>query len=209
MVRFIQEGRSIDYTPVAAVAAGAVVKIGNNFFGVALRAIAAGELGSLRVEGVVEAPKGSGTIASGAICFWDADNEVVTITPVANGYLGRAAATSSGTTVPILLNGTNLGTVALPEAQTEPTPTAADVTPTVTDPAAATNVADVTVTGTYADDDDNIATAINANRADVAALITGAANAKADIASLATNLNKINDDLAAVVAALKTAGLFE
>lgn len=120
MARFIQEGRSIDYTPQAEVAAGEIVKIGNNFFGVALRGIAAGALGALRVDGVVEAAKGSGTINAGSVCFWDADAENVTTTPVENGYFGRAIEASSGAFVYVLLNGTNIGTVTIPEAQSTP-----------------------------------------------------------------------------------------
>lgn len=209
MPRFVQTGNSLDYTPVSDVAAGAVVKIGNNFFGIAPRAILAGALGALGVTGVYAFAKAAGTIAAGTVLFWDADNEIVTGTPVANGYIGRAVAASSGATVDVLLNGTNLGAMDMPDPQAEPVPTAADVTPTVTDAPTATNAADVTVTGTYADDDDAIETAVNANRADVAAILTWAGKAKTDIGALATNLNKGNDDIAAIVAKLKTAGIFE
>ena len=209
MAKFYQTGNSLDYNADARRLAGAVVKIGNNLFGIAERDIAAGDLGALSVSGVYAMPKGSGTIAAGAVCFWDAGNSQVTTTPVANGYLGRAVAAASVDTVLVLLNGTNIGDVQLPEAQDEPTPTATDVTATVTAPAAATNAADVTVTGTYADDDDAIETAVNANRADIAALITWAGKAKTDITALAAAVAAINDDLAAVVAKLKTAGLFE
>ncbi|NMA46467.1 MAG: DUF2190 family protein [Lentisphaerae bacterium] len=187
MPQFIQTGNSLDYTPAADVAAGAVIQLGDNFFGVAPRAIAAGALGAVSVSGVYAFPKGAGAIAAGAVVYWDADNQVITATAAANAYIGRAIAAASGSTVHVLLNGSNLGAMTTPTPQTAPTPTAADVTPT--------SIGDVTVTGTYADDDDGIAAGINANRADVA--------------TLATNLNKLNDDLAAVVAALKTSGVFK
>jgi len=185
MAKFVQEGRSIDYRPQAAVPAGTIVKIADNFFGVALRPIAAGKLDALRIEGVIEGPKGTDSIAFGALVFWDGSK--FTTTAVTGGYIGRAIS-DQGSKLWVLLNGSNLGSITLvaPTKTDAPTPTAADVTPTST--------ADVTVTGTYADDDDNIAAGINANRADVA--------------TLATNLNKVNDDIAALVAALKTAGVF-
>ena len=85
--------------------------------------------------------------------------------PVENGYIGRAVAASSGTTVWILLNGTNIGTVQIPEAQptpavtqnaitaltaTDPTCDAADPSITAVDPAEMT-AADPTVTGPTTD----------------------------------------------------------
>ncbi|MGI6353827.1 MAG: DUF2190 family protein [Lentisphaeria bacterium] len=161
MAKFIQEGRSIDYRPQSAVSAGAVVKIADNFFGAALRGIEAGKLGALRIEGVIEGPKGSDSIDFGTLVYWDGSK--FTTTAASGGYIGRAIA-DRGSTLWVLLNASNLGALTVPTPQTAPTPTATEVA----------------VTGTYADDDDAIAAAINANRA----------------------------DLAAVVAALKTAGLF-
>jgi predicted RecA/RadA family phage recombinase len=185
MARFIQEGRSIDYRPQADVAPGAVVKIADNFYGVALRGIPAGQLGALRVEGVVEDAKAAGAIAFGALVFWDGTK--FTATPASGTYAGRAIA-DHGDKLWVLLNCGNLGAldVTVPTPVAAPVATATDVTPT--------SSADVTVTGTYADDDDNIAAGINANRADVA--------------TLATNLNKVNDDIAALVAKLKEAEIF-
>lgn len=185
MPHFVQTGNSLDYTPLANVAAGAVVKIGNNFFGVAARAILAGELGALGVRGVYAFAKAAGSIDAGAVLFWDAANAVATTTPVENGYIGRAVAAASGSTVHVLLNGSNLGSMTVPDPQAAPAPTAADVT--------ATNLADLALTGTYDDDDDNIEAAVNANRADIAAL--------------ASNLNAAIADLAALVTKLKATGL--
>lgn len=72
--RFLQEGRSIDYTPVAAVAAGDVVVQGD-LVGIAKGDIAAGGLGALAVEGVFEVPKTTGVgtaITAGSTLYWDA-----------------------------------------------------------------------------------------------------------------------------------------
>lgn len=77
---FIQEGASIDYTPGADVAAGAVVVQGE-LVGVAVRAIPANTLGALAVEGVFDFPKATGggtAITAGAQLYWDATNQVAT-----------------------------------------------------------------------------------------------------------------------------------
>lgn len=81
MATFIHDGKSIDYTPAADVAAGAVV-VQNELVGVARTPIAANTLGSLAVEGVFDFPKASGVgtaIAAGASCSWDvADSQAKT-----------------------------------------------------------------------------------------------------------------------------------
>lgn len=77
---FIHDGASIDYTPVANVAAGAVVVQGE-LVGVTKMSIAAGALGALAVEGVFDFPKATGAstaIAAGANVYWDATNGVAT-----------------------------------------------------------------------------------------------------------------------------------
>jgi len=56
---FSQDGRTIDYTPGAATAAGDIVLLGTRI-GVAPSAIDANKLGSLQVEGVFEMPKATG-----------------------------------------------------------------------------------------------------------------------------------------------------
>lgn len=209
--RYFQQGNSLDYTPTSDVSAGDVIALQNNYWGIAKLDIAANNLGNLAVTGVYQVAKAAGEIAFGALLYWNAGTGKVQTTPIDNAYIGRAASAAGADDVTVLLalNASNLGAVSAPEAQDEPVPTAADVTPTVTDAPVATNAADVTLTGTYANDDDAIETAVNANRADVAAILAWVGKAKTDIGALATNLNKINDDLAAVVAALKSAGLFE
>ena len=208
---YYQQGNSLDYTPVSAVAAGDVVALQNNYWGIAKLDIAAAALGSLAVTGVFKVGKPAGAIAFGALLYWNTSTKQAQTTPIDNAYIGRAAAAAGDDDADVLLalNASNIGTVSAPEAQAEPAPSASDVTPTVADAPTATNAADVTLTGTYANDDDAIEAAVNANRADVAAILTWAGAAKTDIGALATNLNKINDDIAAIVAKLKTAGIFD
>jgi predicted RecA/RadA family phage recombinase len=72
---FVHEGRFIDYTPASDVAVGDVVVItdvGSYLLGIADRAIAAGQLGSLAIEGVYDLPKGSEAISVGQPLYWDA-----------------------------------------------------------------------------------------------------------------------------------------
>ena len=70
---FIQGGASIDYTPVADVAAGDVIVQGE-LVGVAKLDIPADTLGALAVEGVFDFPKATGVstaIAAGVNVYWD------------------------------------------------------------------------------------------------------------------------------------------
>lgn len=110
---FRQPGESIDYTPVAAVAAGAVV-VTDELIGVARRDIAAGALGALLVEGVVSIVKVTGAITLGQRLFWAAAGDpvggtagsgAVTTTAAGNVFIGIAtkAAGSSDTTVEMAL----------------------------------------------------------------------------------------------------------
>ena len=93
---FVQEGNQVDYTPVAAVAAGDVVVKGD-LVGVARTPIAAGVAGALAVHGVFDFPKatGAGTaIAAGASVYWDAaDQQAKTDSESgANKLLGKTTA---------------------------------------------------------------------------------------------------------------------
>lgn len=95
--KYVQDGESVDYTPTADVAAGAVV-VQADLVGVAKRPISANTLGALGVEGVFDFPKatsaGSG-IAVGTILYWDATNSVATATASTNKLLGKAIATAA------------------------------------------------------------------------------------------------------------------
>ena len=73
MVKIVQSGETVDYTPGAAVSSGDVVVQGE-LVGVANLDIAANELGALHVEGVFDFPKATGggtAITAGAKVYWD------------------------------------------------------------------------------------------------------------------------------------------
>jgi predicted RecA/RadA family phage recombinase len=115
---FQQEGLTVDYTPVAAVAAGEVVVL-NSLVGVAKQPIAAGAKGSLAVTGVYSFLKKSGdTFSAGAPIYWDDSNNYMTSTPTSNTFAGFAvaAAASADTEVVGVLRSvdwTGMGTVGL------------------------------------------------------------------------------------------------
>ncbi len=89
--RFIQNGLSIDHTPVAAVSAGDVIELGN-WLGIAKRDIAAGALGSLCVAGeVFDVVHAADAIEAYALVYWDADGDPV------GGTAGTGAATATST----------------------------------------------------------------------------------------------------------------
>ena len=90
---FLGEGRAIDYTPSADVAAGDVVVQGD-LVGVARSPIPANTAGSLAIVGFFDMPKATGTssgIAVGTKVYWDSTNKVVTATASTNKYLGKTA----------------------------------------------------------------------------------------------------------------------
>lgn len=99
---FIQDGDSIDYTPGADVAAGAVVVQGD-LVGVTKRAIPANTPGSLAVTGVFDFPKATGggtAIAAGINVYWNAAAQQATTTASGNKLIGkttRAAADADAT----------------------------------------------------------------------------------------------------------------
>lgn len=94
---FIQEGKYIDHTPVGALASGDVVVQGD-LVGITLRPIAAGELGSLAVDGVFDFTKNTGVAYTvGTILYWDDTNNVVTTTSAGNKQIGKVVR-AAGTT---------------------------------------------------------------------------------------------------------------
>ena len=106
LTQFIQQGEQIDITPVSAVAAGAVVFLGTTVCGHAPRAIAAGELGSIQVEGVIRVPKASATeFDAGAVVYWNAGTSLA-VTSDASPRMGVAVAGGADgqTFVDVLLN---------------------------------------------------------------------------------------------------------
>lgn len=91
MATFIQDGDSLDYTPGADVAAGAVVVQGD-LVGVAKRPIPANTLGSLAVSGVFDFPKATGAstaIGAGVNVYWNSGTQVATTTASGNKLLGK------------------------------------------------------------------------------------------------------------------------
>lgn len=112
---FVQEGESIDYTPVAAVESGQVV-VQNSLVGITRSPIAAGALGSLATVGVFDVVKATGAINGGAAVYWDADGDPVggvagtgaaTTTAEGNTFMGKAtiAAGADDETVRVRLEG--------------------------------------------------------------------------------------------------------
>jgi len=107
---FVHDGKSIDYTPGADVAAGDVVVQGE-LIGVARTPIASGALGSLAVSGVFDFPKATGggaAITAGANVYWDVgDSEAKEDSESgANKLIGKtiAAAGDDDATVRVRLN---------------------------------------------------------------------------------------------------------
>lgn len=97
MARFIHDGKSIDYTPSAAVTAGDVVVL-QDLIGIAKVDIEANRLGALAVEGVFEMAKASGSetaILAGTKVYWNATaSQVVSEDEGVHKYLGKAVATA-------------------------------------------------------------------------------------------------------------------
>ena len=105
---FVQEGLSIDHTPGSAVTAGDVVVQGE-LVAVAIRDIAANELGALVVSGVLDFTKKAGLVVTvGLQLFWDdTANEATDLAAAgANKLIGKAvaAALSGDATTRIRMN---------------------------------------------------------------------------------------------------------
>ena len=107
VARFIHDGKSIDYTPQAAVTAGDVIVIGD-LVAIAKLDIAAGQIGALATEGVFDVPKEAAAadkaIAAGTKVYWNATDKRVETSagdPAAHKYMGKtikAALTTDTTT---------------------------------------------------------------------------------------------------------------
>ena len=232
MATYIQQGEFVDYTPSGAgVAAGDVVALGDDFFGVALRDIADGEKGALATGGIFEFVS-TGTVAAGALVFWDAENKRVSTSSADNTYIGRASAAAADNKCRVFLNATNIGefTAITPGAAPNATQTAiADLTAAAPAAITAKNPADIKAAAPAAitaDDPGEPTATVNdqnnteiladvaAIRAEVVKLVTGltathaeVVNLVADAATLKTAVNAAKTDLAAVVAALPSAVL--
>jgi len=103
---FVQEGETIDHTPVADVAAGDVVVQGD-LVGVARTPIAAGRLGALAVVGVHDFAKAAGpAFTVGQLLYWDDAANVATATVATNKLIGKVvrAAAAADTSVRVRLS---------------------------------------------------------------------------------------------------------
>jgi len=98
MATFVQDSRSVDYTPNADVAAGDVVVQGS-LVGYAPVAIPSGTLGTLWCEGVIKVGKDGADagLTAGALVYWDATNHIATSTSSGNKLMGKMAK-AAGTT---------------------------------------------------------------------------------------------------------------
>lgn len=102
MNQYFQDGRYIDYTPEADVAAGTFVRIGN-ITGFANLDIKAGKLGALCTEGVIKVEKATGTaISAGAKVYWGGDTDKAVTTAGAT-YIGVAIAEAASTDTFVLV----------------------------------------------------------------------------------------------------------
>jgi len=86
--KFIQEGKSIDYTPGSDVNAGDVV-VQKDLVGVAKLDIVANTLGALAVVGVFDIQKANEAFSAGDEVYWDADGDPY------GGDAGTGAATGT------------------------------------------------------------------------------------------------------------------
>ena len=108
MSKFVHDGHAIDYTPAADTPAATVVLQGD-LIGVTRTAIAAGQLGSLAVEGVFDFSKGTAAgsgFTVGTLAYWDNTNKVATKTATGNKLIGKAvrAAADADTVVRVRLS---------------------------------------------------------------------------------------------------------
>lgn len=103
---FVQEGKTLNYTPSGDdIASGDFVLIGT-IGGIAKTDIADGKTGAVHISGVYSVPKASGAVTQGAKLYWSTANSNLTTTATDNTIVGVAAeaAASGDATVKILLN---------------------------------------------------------------------------------------------------------
>lgn len=88
-ITFVQDGKTLEYTPtVAAVAAGTLV-IDGGIVGVAINDIPVGVQGSIAITGVWKFPKDTSTFDRGDTVYWDATAGKVTSTSTDNTAIGK------------------------------------------------------------------------------------------------------------------------
>jgi len=92
LARFRHEGKAVDYTPEADVAAGDVVDLSTGMQGIANVAIAAGEVGALQIEGVYEVPADTQAGDQGAPCSLSAGASTTVTVEAGPHSLAKAVA---------------------------------------------------------------------------------------------------------------------
>ena len=96
--QFVHDGKAVDFTPTADVAAGSIVVQGD-LVGITKRDIKAGSLGSIAVEGVFDIPKDPALAVefeAGTKVYVDED-ETVSADEVGTTYLGKVVADAAAT----------------------------------------------------------------------------------------------------------------
>lgn len=103
MARFVMHGDVIPFTAAADHAAGALHKIGS-IVGMVTHPVANGAVGSLQIEGVIEAEKNSAsdTINAGAAVYLNSSNKIVT-TASGNTFAGHAVAAAGSGVAAVLV----------------------------------------------------------------------------------------------------------
>ena len=217
MATYIQQGEFVDYTPSGAgVAAGDVIALGDDFFGVALRDIADGEKGALATGGIFEFVS-TGAVAAGALVFWDAKNKHVSTAAANNTYIGRASAAAADNKCRVFLNATNIGEFTVITPGTAPVATqaaiaaltaAAPAAITAANPAAITAAAPAAITAANpaaatasVGDEDNtkILADVDAIRAEVVKLVTDITASRAEVVKLVTDLTATRAEVVKLV----------
>lgn len=218
---FVQKGAAIDYTPAsAAVDAGDIVFLANNYAGVAEFPIAQNAMGSLAVTGIFKCAKDENAITAGALVYWNTDKAQAGA--VSNKYLGRAAiaAADSDSYVYFFLNAPNIGafTAIDPQASPvakqvtftaltaeDPTCDAADPSITAVNPAAIT-AADPTVVDPVTEGIDGAewAAADSVVKAAIEANTTAVKAVEAELEKLIDDVTAIRTQLVAAIADLAT-----
>jgi predicted RecA/RadA family phage recombinase len=93
----------MDYTPIGAVAAGDVVVIGRAV-AIAREPIAAGELGSVGVEGVYRVPKvAQQAVGKGGWLWWDTSANAATTSAAKDLSMGYAVAAAGASDATVLV----------------------------------------------------------------------------------------------------------
>lgn len=112
--RFYSDGDVVDFTATSAGTAGDIVQNGS-LAGMLVTTLAAGEQGAIRVKGIIDVNKDSGTFVNSDPVYWDNDGTDVggatggaATKTIGSGdfFLGRcvAAAAGNATTAKVALN---------------------------------------------------------------------------------------------------------